>query len=231
MKHRIIKLLVLAVLGFVLGGALAWLQHNRETPSAPADTAMQTADGEAAVETSAALGAEYTLISEDGSIVTPETWQGQHKLVFFGFTHCPDVCPSTLTKLSSAMKKFGESASYIPVIFITVDPKRDTPDVMAEYTDNFDARIVGLTGSAEQVQQAIDSFKVYAAKEPQEQASDHDMADADAAEDMGEHHYMMQHSSYIYVMGPENELVDVIASDISVDEMAQEISEGINQPL
>src|SRR5690606_9759147 len=99
-----------------------------------------------------------------GKPFTDAALKSKMALVFFGFTHCPDICPVTMATLSGVMKTLGEDAGQVIPVFITVDPERDTPKVMKEYVDNFDSRIVGLSGTREQVEKAAAAYKVYHAK-------------------------------------------------------------------
>ena len=211
MKHPVIRFVVLAAIGIIIGGAYAYFQVKDEAPQATAQ-----------VSASNSFGGEFALVSEDGTNVSQETWAGDHKLVFFGFTHCPDVCPTTLTKIQRAMDQLGDTADDITPLFITVDPERDNVEVVKEYTDMFDPRIIGLTGTQEQIDAAINAYKVYAAKDMSD-----GMGHSNGHDQMDEHHYMMQHSAYIYLMGPENDLVEIINSDDSAQDIAQAIDNAI----
>ncbi len=224
MKKNIMRFIILAAIGFGLGGAIAYFEMQKETPATV--NTVQTAPAEVesvkkqeqTMQAATKLSGEFSLISENGSEITQENFRGLEKLVFFGFTNCPDICPATLTKLSTVLPDLDKN---LPVLFITVDPKRDTPEVMGEYVDMFDKRIVGLTGSQEQVDAAINAFKVYAAKEePKDMSADH--SSHGAGHD--DHMYMMQHSAYIYFMGKDNELLDVINSEDSAETITQEIN-------
>lgn len=245
MKNHIKRFLILAIVGFGLGGALAYFEMQRQPQAEPqaaqqaeqqietTETATPTVEEGAAVQeqapveqaitTPTAPSGEFELIAETGHTVTHENFAGIEKLVFFGFVNCPDICPATLTKIDLA---YDELDKNIPTLFITVDPARDTQQVVGDYTDMFDPRIIGLTGSQEQIDAAIDAFKVYAAKEPAaDEHGGHDMS-ADSG-DHEDHAYMMQHSAYIYLMGPDNALLDVIDSKLSAEEIAAEINQHL----
>lgn len=112
------------------------------------------------------IGGDYTLVDHRGRTVTNRDFLGRPALVFFGFTHCPDVCPTTLFELSSRLKALGPEADRLQVLFITADPERDKPEQMGLYLQSFDPRIVGLSGSREQVDGAIAAYKVVAKKAP-----------------------------------------------------------------
>ena len=238
MKNRIVKFVVLAVVGFALGGAIAYLDLARDKPqvqtaqteNAPVDPMQggtmtseiaptEQVEPAAPVAQATPMNGEFELVAETGEVTTHEDFNGLPKLVFFGFTHCPDVCPATLTKLTSVMSEFKRN---MPILFITVDPERDTPEVLTEYTDMFDGRIIGFTGSQEQIDAAINNFKVYAARESSMDSMETNAhANHSADED---HNYLMQHSSYIYMMGPDNELLDVINSNDSAEEILEQIN-------
>lgn len=136
----------------------------------------------------ALIESEFSLVDHTGKAVTDEDFAGEWQLVFFGFTYCPDICPTTLNDVSLVLEQLGDEAERLRPLFITVDPERDTPEVMAEYVANFDPRIVGLTGSPEQIRQASKAFRAYYAKVEQEGAPDG---------------YTMDHSAFLYLMTPE----------------------------
>jgi cytochrome oxidase Cu insertion factor (SCO1/SenC/PrrC family) len=168
-------------IGLVVGSAIALLAAGgwvlQSWLAAP-----QPSQGKALIDS------EFSLVDHTGKPVTDEDFAGTWQLVFFGFTYCPDVCPTTLNDVSVVLEELGNDAEKVTPLFISVDPERDTPEVMAEYVANFDPRIVGLTGSPEQIKQAARAFRAYYAKVDQEGASDG---------------YTMDHSAFLYLMDPE----------------------------
>jgi protein SCO1/2 len=116
----------------------------------------------------AAVGGPFHLVDQDGKAVSDEDMKGRPFLVFFGFTHCPDVCPTTLFDMSQMLHALGPDAGRIGVLFITVDPERDTPAVLKDYLSNFDPHLRGLTGDPAAVNAALKAFRVYAKKVPLE---------------------------------------------------------------
>jgi len=156
------------------------------------------------------IGGAFTLIDQNGKTVQDTDFRGKVMLVFFGFTHCPDVCPVTMTVMTRTMELLGPKAEQVVPIFVTVDPERDTPAVLAEFTRNFDKRIIALTGTTEQVKQTADSYKVYFAKA--------EMADAKEKAE-----YNMDHSAYIYVMGKDGQFIKVFPYNVSEQEFANAI--------
>jgi cytochrome oxidase Cu insertion factor (SCO1/SenC/PrrC family) len=150
----------------------------------------------------------FTLKDHEGRDVTEKSWPGKYLLVFFGFTHCPDVCPVTLDKMTSVLNKLGDKAEMIQPLFITVDPKRDTEKVMKEYVGNFHKSILGLTGTPEQIKAAEDAFKVYAA-----------MTNADP----NGREYSFDHSGYVYLMTPEGGMAEIIRTQDKAADITDKI--------
>ena len=153
------------------------------------------------------------LVDQDGKTVTERDFRGKLMLVFFGFTHCPDICPVTVKNLSSLMEILGDKAAQLAPIFITVDPARDTPAAMKEYLSNFDSRIVGLTGDMEQIKQVAAAYKVYYAKSARKDAKEPDAPEAQEhvhaahGDDHADGDYQVDHSGYIYLMDKDGNYV------------------------
>src|SRR5690606_16968628 len=116
----------------------------------------------------------FALTDQHGKKVSSEDFRGRVMLVFFGFTHCPDICPTTVSNLSKMMDALGSDADEIVPVFITVDPERDTPEVMKNYLANFDERFVGLTGSMDDIKKTSKAYKVFFSKS-------HDMGEGEHA--------------------------------------------------
>ena len=131
-----------------------------------------------------AFGADFELTDHQGTVRTDDDFAGQWLLVFFGFTNCPDICPMTLAEIAAVMDGLGENASRIQPLFITIDPERDTPEALADFVPRFDAGIIGLTGTPEQIGQTADSFHIY-----------YDKIEEAAAPDG----YTMGHSSQLFL--------------------------------
>ncbi|CTQ52792.1 BsSco [Roseibium album] len=148
----------------------------------------------ALIEPLASIGGPFELVSGTGETVTDQTFAGKPTVMFFGFTFCPDVCPTTLSELQGWMEVLGDDAAKLNYAFVTVDPERDTPDVMRDYVWAFDKRITPLTGSKEQVDAMIKAYRVYAKKVP--------LDDGD---------YTMDHSASVYLMNADNKFVGTIA--------------------
>ncbi len=162
----------------------------------------------------AAIRSEFSLIDHNGNRVTEADFLGRWQLVFFGFTHCPDVCPTTLAYMANVLDRLGGEVERVAPIFITVDPSRDTPEVMAEYVQAFHPKLVGLTGSEAEVAAAAQSFRVYYERMEEETAPDG---------------YLMAHSGHIYLMTPEGRFEDVFREgDQSAEEMAADVLARMN---
>src|SRR5216683_402443 len=153
----------------------------------------------------AAIGGPFTLVSTNGENVTEQSYHGKWLLIFFGYTFCPDLCPTALANVSVALEKFGADTSRLQPLFITVDPQRDTRDVIASYLKSFDARILGLTGTQAQIDSVIKEYRVYVALDKTETSGDN---------------YLVSHSAYIYLMNPQGKFVNVIEGKEDGDAIA-----------
>lgn len=142
-----------------------------------------------------AIGGPFDLIrTDDGLPITYDDLKGKPHAIFFGFTNCPEVCPTTLAEASAWLKQLGDDADKLKFYFFTIDPERDTREVLAEYVGAFDPRIVGITGTPENMQQAISAYRVYAKKVPLE--------DGD---------YTMDHTASIYLMNSDGSFSGTIS--------------------
>jgi len=138
----------------------------------------------------AAVGGPFHLTDQTGKPVSDQDFKGRPFLVFFGYTHCPDICPTTLFEISEVIKKLGSDADRTGAIFITVDPERDTPAALKDYLSNFDPHLRGLTGDPAAVEAAIKAYRVYAKKVP--------LKDGD---------YTMDHTAVVYLMDKDGHFV------------------------
>jgi protein SCO1 len=172
----------------------------RETPRGAAGTALASA-----------IGGQFQLIDQNGKPFSDANLKGKWHLIFFGYTHCPDACPTALNEMSLALDRLGIKRDEVGVVFITVDPERDTPDVLKSYVQSFDAPIVALTGSPEAVAQAAKAYRVFYAKHPR--------ADGD---------YDMDHSAVIYVMNPEGRFTATFTPDSSADAIVQRLQKLVS---
>lgn len=198
MPRRPILIFAALVLLIAAGvGSYAWL--NQHT-------------GEGQDSGVALVGGPFTLTDHNGREVTEKTFLGKYMLVFFGFTFCPDVCPTELQVISAALDQMGPEADAIQPVFITVDPERDTPEVLKAYVSNFGPRLMGLTGTPEQVATAARAFRVYYAK----------VKNSGSAAD-----YMMDHSTIIYLMGPDGRFVKHMTYTTDAAKLAGELKKTV----
>jgi protein SCO1 len=159
------------------------------------------------VDTSSpALGSSFTMIGGDGRIVTSADLSGRPYLVFFGYTHCPDFCPTTLFDISAVFKELGPDKK-IAAILVTVDPERDTAEVLKNYLGNFDARIVGLTGDPLKTEALARAFRVYARKVPSGTSGD----------------YTVDHTGAVYLMDKRGKFVSVFNLQRPPQQAAREL--------
>jgi protein SCO1 len=155
---------------------------------------------------SAAVGGPFTLVSHEGKTVTERDVLGSPYLVFFGFTHCPDVCPTKLFEISEVLRATGERGRGLKALFITVDPERDTPEVLKSYLGSFDERIVGLTGDPAAIDAAVRAYRGFARKVP--------------LKDGG---YTMEHTALVYLMDGKGRFVSSLNLQRPPAEAAQEL--------
>jgi protein SCO1 len=158
------------------------------------------------------IGGPFTLTAPDGTTVTEQTYRGKWLLVFFGFTSCPDTCPTALLDIAAALEKLGPDADKVQPLFITVDPQRDTPAVIGDYARSFDPRIIGLTGTPEQIAAVAREYGAYYA--PRKIGP-------------GLEDYVMDHSSYLYLMDPEGKFVRGFDADTPGDRLAEVVRDAI----
>ena len=153
----------------------------------------------------ALIGGAFALEDGAGKTVSDQTLRGKPFLVYFGYTHCPDVCPTELAHISDVLSKMGNKA--IPTLFITVDPERDTPKVMQDYVSSFNPAVIGLSGSPQAVEATEKTFRVYSRKGQKQPDGD----------------YSMDHSSIVYLMDKKGAFVEAFNVEQSPDEAAKEL--------
>jgi len=156
----------------------------------------------------ALVGGPFALTDDTGTRVTDKDYRGRYMLVFFGFTSCPDICPAGLQLISAALENLGPKADRIAPIFVSVDPERDTPEKLAAYVKNFNARFIGLTGTPEEIAGVTKAYKVYFKKVPNETKPDE---------------YGMDHTSIIYLMDPNGEFVTHFTPTTTVEELTAKL--------
>jgi protein SCO1 len=195
MSARSLRILVLSA-AFLAGlilcfGAIAMLTGRLSAP-----VAQQVA----------AIGGPFKLIDQDGRQVTEQDFKGRPFLVFFGFTHCPDVCPTALFEISEILRTLGPDADRTRAVFITVDPERDTPAVIKDYLSSFDPHLVGLTGDPAAVAAVAKAYRVYYKKVPLDQGG-----------------YTMDHTAIVYLMDKQGRFVAPFSLKRSIEAAAADL--------
>ena len=175
---------------------------------------LATPQGGQPVQSSGAalIGGPFSLVGGDGKPVTDRDFRGRYMLIFFGFTHCPDICPAELQVVAQALEQLGDKAKKVVPIFITLDPERDTPEAMANYVKSFGPNFVGLTGSPEAIAAAAKAYRVaYSKVENKESTGD----------------YSVDHSALVYLMDPEGRYVTHFSYGLSADQMAEKLGKSL----
>jgi len=155
---------------------------------------------------SAPIGGSFAMIGQDGRVVTNAEFAGRPYLVFFGYTHCPDFCPTALFDISAVFKELG-SDKKIAALFVTVDPERDTPDILKAYLENLDSRIIGLTGDSSKTEAIAKAFRVYAKKVPSDKSGD----------------YTVDHTGIVYLMDKRGKFVSAFNLQRPPQQAAREL--------
>jgi cytochrome oxidase Cu insertion factor (SCO1/SenC/PrrC family) len=195
-----LRIVALTLLSFALGGmaAMALFPGGRERLFSGLPSTGK-----------ALVGGPFSLVDQTGRRVTDKDFRGRYMLVYFGFTYCPDVCPSGLQVISAALQKLGPKADRIVPILITVDPERDTPAQLAEYVKSFDPRLIGLTGTPQEIDAVAKAYRVYYKKVPDEKST------------AG---FTIDHSAIIYLMGPDGSYVTHFSQTMGVDALAERLA-------
>jgi len=164
----------------------------------------------------AAIGGEFELVDSMGQTVRAGDFDGEYLMVYFGYAYCPDVCPFDLQRMMQGYRQFAEEhpdlGTKVQPIFITVDPERDTPEVVGEFTANFGDNLVGLTGTPEQIAEAARTFSVYYAKNEESAGAG----------------YLMDHSRAAFLMGPKGEPIALLPVEASGPEVAAELGKWVS---
>ena len=184
---------------FVLSACSAGTTPAQEPPLAGAD-----------------IGGDFTLTDKNGETVRWSDFDGRYRIVYFGFAYCPDICPTDMQRTAQGLAAFAkqepELAANIQPIFITIDPERDTPEVVGEFASAFSDDLLGLTGTPEQIADAASKFRVFYAR----------------GEDSEAGGYLMDHSRIVYLFGPEGEPLATLPADKNADAVAQELAKWVS---
>jgi protein SCO1/2 len=183
----------------LLAGAYLWRLGDGQGTGA-----VQTVSGEAEI------GGPFTLTDQNGMRVSDTDFRGRHMLVFFGFTYCPDICPTTLSILSAALEEIGPLSDQVVPILISVDPARDTPEVMKPYLSAFGEEFVGLTGTKEEIDDVVAAYRAYYQMDGE-------------GED-----YMVNHSTVVYLMDENGVFLSHYALDMGPDAIAADLTRRLS---
>ena len=183
----------------LLGGSFLYVQMNRADDSFAECRQGQVAGGD--------IGGPFTLVNTAGQTVTDKDVITKPTLVYFGYTFCPDVCPLDMSRNVEAVDKLRAQGIEVTPVFITIDPDRDTPEALADYAANLHPDLVALTGGADQIQAASRAYKTFYKKR-----------------DTGDEYYLMDHSTFTYLMLPGEGFVDFFRREITSDQMAESVA-------
>ncbi len=213
---RLVRLVAL-LLGLLLGGTWAYAWVTRAPGESLGDAfagrlallfggspAGGPSAGGLQLPQGMVLGGPFSLVDQSGRAVTERDFAGQWLLLYFGYTYCPDVCPTELGTIAAAMDSLGPLGEKVVPAMVTIDPQRDTPAQLAEYVTRFHPRMLGLTGSPEQVAEAARRYRVYFARVNRADAGD----------------YLMDHSSFVYLVGPDGRVRSLFRPEASPDDIA-----------
>jgi cytochrome oxidase Cu insertion factor (SCO1/SenC/PrrC family) len=200
-----LRLTAVALAALLVGGSLAWTVLGGGGRSGQLSK-------EIANSGKPLVGGPFSLSDPNGKRVTDKDFRGRYLLVFFGYTFCPDVCPAALQVIGAALDQLGPEGEQIAPVLISIDPARDTPEKMGAYVKSFHPRMIGLTGSPEETAAAVKAYRVYAKKVP---------------DDRNPSDYTMDHTSVVYLMGPDGNLVTFSAEITKADVLADQLRRGL----
>lgn len=202
MTSRIIRIAAASIIALALSAGIAWWQTRNVST-----TTMRPVP----------IGGPFTLTDHTGKTVTDQDYLGKFLLIYFGYSFCPDVCPTELGTMARSVDLLGIQGAKVQPLLITIDPERDTVAQLASYVPLFHPSLVGLTGSPEQIKNAAAAYRVYYARAP---AKDGDSGSGDMD-------YLMDHSSFIFLMGPNGAFLGVYPAGTTADRIAQDLGERI----
>jgi len=192
MKKRLIRIAILSIIALTVVGVSVYLQK----PEHSIDSVVAKN-----------FGGSFELTDHTGKTVTDKDFENQWRMIYFGFTYCPAICPTELQRMATVLKKLDDTGADITPLFITIDPERDTADVMKDYVELFHPRMMGLTGTPTQIDAVKKAYKIYANKVQDEAMND----------------YTMDHSSFIYFIDANNNLIRIFKMDDTIEHMVNVI--------
>ena len=200
LRHRLAQVGLAALLGLLLAALVGiWEYGKNESHIARLRQNAGSADHSPDLTPGAKnVGGSFTMTNQDGRQVTNADFLGKYMLIYFGYTYCPDMCPTGLQSMAHALDQLGDDAKQIAPIFVTIDPARDTPAKLKEYDASFHPGIIGLSGTPAQTAEIAKAYQVYYAR----------------GEDVEDDEYIMEHSSLIYLMGPRGEFITTFPEEV-----------------
>ncbi|MCK6418119.1 MAG: SCO family protein [Alphaproteobacteria bacterium] len=202
LKNRLKRTALLALIGLGIGALIAAIQILQETKQGTPSTVAGIA-----------IGGPFNLTDQAGKTVTEKDFAGKTLLMYFGFTSCPAICPTELSKIVAVLKALGPDGDGITPVFVTVDPARDTVDVIKSYVAQFHPRLIGLTGTQEQIDVILKNYRIYAARVDTPEMSD----------------YTMDHSSFIYFIGPDGALRGIYRAQDDAQIIAHDVEKFLKK--
>ncbi len=187
--------IALFAVALVAAGGVLWTLYNRAETGEPS------------------LGAPFALIDQNGNQVTDKDLRGQFLLVYFGYSFCPDICSTSIDKMSQAVQRLGKAGERVVPIFITLDPARDTQDILREYASHFHPRLLALRGAETDIVALAKAYRLYFRK----------IAGGTGGNGTG-NDYLVDHSAFIYFMGPDGAYISLFGPEVDPDSMATEIA-------
>jgi protein SCO1/2 len=207
-RKRLLRTALMSFAAILVGAYIGWSPVTSENASIVQKGMVANESTVPGVK----VGGPFELVDQTGKTVTEKNYGGSYKLIYFGFTYCPAICPTELQKITAALEKMDAStAAQVQPLFITLDPERDTVEVMREYVKLFHPRMQGLTGSRAQIDKTLSAYKVYAKKVQEPGMSD----------------YTMDHSSFIYLMNKNNEFVSIYRTEDDADFIVQDLRQKL----
>jgi protein SCO1/2 len=203
-KTRLIRIAVLSLVALVIAAGVAYWQVSSELAARQA----AAPDGEYASPYAAAgVGGPFELVDHTGETVTREDFAGRFLMIYFGYTYCPDVCPTELYEMVTAFDMLGADGEAVQPVFVSVDPERDTVERIADYVALYHPELIGLTGSEEQIEDVAEGYRVFYRRVESPEFSN----------------YLMDHSSQIYFVGPDGQMLDMFSPTMEPEEMAERV--------
>lgn len=209
MTQRLIRIAIACVIALPVAALIAWLTVPPRTLATVAVGGSGQGSGQSVP--GVRIGGPFDLVAHTGERMRDTDFGDRHLLVYFGFTYCPDICPAELWTMSAAIDQLGEAGEAVQPLFITIDPERDTVDLLKDYVPLFHERMVGLTGTPDEIREVAQAYRVYYAR-----------AESDSAST-----YLMDHSAFVYLMGPDGSLKDIYRQGMAPEAMAEQIAEHL----